>query len=144
MQIKDTTLDAMYKALEYTNRETGFELEFVAEPRRINARGTSFQFRLRAINSHANGARHSWSGRRTVSACWHAHRDFFYVMFRFSPNAVIKTMMATYTAENFDQTYPPTGDVNIGSQMQPAYMPDLCDCNPKPLNLTKVDVPGVY
>lgn len=84
--------------------------------------------RIRVESSRASGARRSWSGRRTVSACWHAHRDVFRELFAQYPEATVQTSMARYTASNFEDVYPDTGNRSIGSMMAPAYMPELCEC----------------
>ena len=84
--------------------------------------------RIVARSSRETGARRSWSGRRTISACWHAHRDIYRAIFEAYPAATITTSLARYTAGNFEDTYPATGWQNIGSMVQPAYMPELCDC----------------
>ena len=45
------------------------------------------------------------------------------------PDPTVRTMYATYRgAAGFEATYPGTAERNVGSQMQPAYPPDLCDC----------------
>ncbi len=80
---------------------------------------------------------HRWSvryattghGRRSVGACWHAHRDFLRAVFAHAPAATVRTRFARYTAEGFEQQFPPTGDVNIGSQYYPVTMPDCCGCD---------------
>ena len=100
----------------------------VIESRDDGVRFPRVRAQLRANSSREVGARRSWSGRRTVSACWHAHRDVYREVFRQYPDATIQTSMARYTADNFENTYPRTGDQNIGSMVSPAYMPELCDC----------------
>lgn len=78
----------------------------------------------------APGARKSWSGRRINAACWHAYRDVIGAVFAINPNARVYTGMAKYRGvEGFHANYPATAHVNVGSVMQPAYMPDLCDCD---------------
>lgn len=84
--------------------------------------------RLTVESSREAGARRSWSGRRCQAACWHAFRDVVRDLLANHPDAVISTSMARYTADNFEDTYPQTGERNIGSMVQHAYMPDLCDC----------------
>lgn len=101
-------------------------IQFADTPRRLSK--NRFRVRLRATSSRGKGARRSWSGRRSVAACWHVFRDVVRETMSEYPDAVFRTAMARYTAENFEHTYPATGHVNIGSMMQPAYMPDLCDC----------------
>lgn len=85
-------------------------------------------FTLRVHSSRGSGARRSWNDRRTVSACWHAHWDVFRAMFDTYPDAVIRTSMATYTADTFEDRAESTRYQNVGSMMSPAYMADLCEC----------------
>lgn len=77
----------------------------------------------------AAGARRSWSGRRIAAACWHAYRDVLAGVFEVNPNARVVTAMSKYVGlSGFHANYPATANANIGSMMQPAYMPELCDC----------------
>ena len=85
-------------------------------------------FTIRARNSAAHGARRSWQGRRTVAACWHAHWDVLAVLLEKHPHATVKTAMATYTADTFEDRALDTATISIGSMMQPTYMPELCNC----------------
>ena len=78
----------------------------------------------------APGARRSWSGRRIQAACWHAYRDGIQAVFDINPNARVRTGMAKYIGQGgFLENYPLTANQNIGSMIQPAYMPELCDCD---------------
>lgn len=78
----------------------------------------------------APGARRSWSGRRLKAACWHAYRDVILGIFHVNPDARVYTGMAKYVGlQGFLDAYPQTAHQNIGSMAQPAYMPDLCDCD---------------
>lgn len=94
----------------------------------IGIRKISTVGRLTVVSSSREGARRSWQGRKCQAACWHAFRDVIRQVFVLAPDAVVKTSMATYTAANFEATYPATGWKNIGSQFQPVTMPELCDC----------------
>jgi len=50
-------------------------------------------------------------------------------LFDVAPAASVYTSMARYVGkQGFESTYPDTAYQNIGSQMMPAYMPELCDC----------------
>ena len=50
-------------------------------------------------------------------------------MFDQCPAARVRTALAVYRGrEGFERHYPATAYVNVGSQMQPAHMPELCDC----------------
>lgn len=89
-----------------------------------------FRGRIHALSSDGPQARKSWQGRRTRAACWHAYRDAVRAVFAVYPHAVITTALARYEgSEGFEAVYPATADHNIGSMMQPAYMPDLCNCD---------------
>jgi hypothetical protein len=82
------------------------------------------------IKTSAPGARRSWSGRRINAACWHAYRDAIIAVFDINPDARVYTAMAKYVGrDGFMAEYPRTADKNIGSMVQPAYMPELCDCD---------------
>src|SRR5215207_5508272 len=79
------------------------------------------------IKTSAPGAHKSWSGRRINAACWHAYRDAILAVFNINPDARVYTSMAKYVGrDGFMSAYPQTADKNIGSMMQPAYMPELC------------------
>lgn len=82
----------------------------------------------------APGQRRSSSGfnsvRRINAVCWHGYRDVLIAVFDAHPDAKVRTALAKYLGkESFYREFPATGDKNIGSQMYPARMPDLCDCD---------------
>lgn len=67
--------------------------------------------------------------RRMSSACWHVHRDVMIAIFDMNPNAKLKTSMIYYKGkEHFYDTFEETGKKNVGSQMFPVTLPELCDC----------------
>jgi len=93
--------------------------------------GNRFRARLRVKNSYGQGARTSSSylRRHTPAACWHAYRDVLEAVFAEYPDARVQTSMATYKGrDGFRDKYSDTAYVNIGSQMYPACMPELCEC----------------
>lgn len=103
-------------------------LIFKREPETI---GRFVHFTLRVKDSKGPGARRSHSGRRLVSACWHAHRDVMVELFDFAPDALLVTAMARYEGrEGFLREYPGTGSVNLGSAFEPMAYRDACDCDP--------------
>lgn len=103
--------------------------ELVVDFLRNNENTNALSFTLRVRDSKGVGARRSWSGRRTVSACWHAHRDVMKNIFEINEHANLYTAMAHYKGkESFYELYPATGWANCGSQMQPACAEELCDC----------------
>ena len=84
--------------------------------------------------------------KRTSSVCWHGHRDFFRALLKRRPDARIQTTLLArenrfnvyhgdltsgarwYTAENFEHVFPLTADLNIGSERDPLYVSDACEC----------------
>lgn len=108
------------------------QITSVQSPKRFRARVVCYESGARLPHlkgMSAAGARKSWSGRRLNAACWHAYRDVMLGIFAVNPDARIYTAMAKYKGlEGFEANYPQTADQNIGSMMQPAYMPDLCEC----------------
>ncbi len=85
-------------------------------------------FTLRVSNSKGKGAKNSASGRRTVSACWCAHRAVMRVIFDRFPNARLVSAIATYNGKaDFDQKHIDTRYHNVGSIMYPATMGELCE-----------------
>lgn len=64
------------------------------------------------------------------AACWHAYRDVMLAVFAINPDARIYTGLAKYRGlAGFLDHFPATAGENIGSMVQPAYMPELCDCD---------------
>ena len=98
-------------------------------PSGLNAAGTRFRQRVIVASSRGAGARRSWSGRRMPCACWHVFRDVVRATLAAHPAVTFRTSLAYYTSDNFEATYPATGTVNVGSMGQPAYLPDLCECD---------------
>jgi len=92
--------------------------------------GSLVRARVGVLSSREPGARRSWSGGRIPSACWHAYRDVLAALFDQRPAARVRTALAVYRGrEGFERDYPATAYRNVGSAMQPAYMPELCDCD---------------
>jgi hypothetical protein len=86
--------------------------------------------RLAVVKSTGPGARRSSTGRRMPCACWHAYRDVLSAVFDAFPDAVIRTSMAVYRGHaGFTETYPETAYQNIGSELYPVTMPQLCECD---------------
>lgn len=91
--------------------------------------GRSLVFTLRCNDSKGPGHRIGRSGRRMVSACWHVHRDVMQAIFDVFPNARIKSSVADYRGtDDFERSFPDTYYKNIGSQIEPTYFGDACDC----------------
>ena len=91
--------------------------------------GRAIRFGLRVKSSKGDGAHRSASGRRTVSACWHAHAEFFRQLFEAFPDARVKSAMADYRGRTaFLSQYEFTGMRNIGSAHHPAQAREACEC----------------
>lgn len=91
--------------------------------------GRAIRFGLKVRSSHGDGAHRSWQGRRTTSACWHVHAEFFRALFDAFPDARIKSAMADYKGrESFEKLYELTGMRNIGSMIQPCLASEACEC----------------
>jgi hypothetical protein len=101
----------------------------IAVERHGHGHGKHLAARLWATDGYGPGARTSWTGRHAHAVCWHAYRDVLAELFERFPKARVRTALAVYRGlEGFERDYPTTAYRNVGSQMQPAYMPELCDC----------------
>lgn len=119
--------------------------EYEGNLRLIEGGRTGLRYRLGVHNGRKIGARMSaGQGRRGPYASWEAHRDFFRALFAHNPKAVVVTGLVrrngvpAYTAENFEDTFPDTAYINIGSQMQPVTMPE-CTIDPRDHVKTRID-----
>lgn len=102
-------------------------LTFKREPETI---GNFVHFTLRVNDSSGEGARRSGSGRRTVSACWHAHKRVMLDIFGENPDAILVSALARYEGQgDFLAKYEATGDTNVGSMAAPVAMRYSCDCD---------------
>lgn len=98
-----------------------------------NKRGDHFTFRLRVKDSSGPGAQFSpetmfGGGRKTVQACWHAHRDFFYAVFKINPKAVVHTALATYRGvDDFQEKFMDTAYLKLHSKWE--AIAERCRCS---------------
>lgn len=149
MQISGLTASEFAAVVERVSRELydGNLTVWDSAPSALNRAGNRFRQRLRVRDSRGRGARRSWSGRRQPAACWHTVRDVVRATLAQYPGAVFRTAYAVYDAETFEERYPRTGTINVGSLAQPVTMPDLCECDehahaaPRRLPVT---IAGVY
>lgn len=101
----------------------------VAAPEWRQVTPRSVRLRVAARDSRGPGARTTWTGRHGPYACWHAYRDVIRRILVAYPHATVRTGLAVYRGRaGFEQTYPATARVNVGSVVAPAFMPALCDC----------------
>ena len=134
MEIKGMTPDQLRAVVDQVSRDhydgnIAVGWEGLGWPRLLNQAGTRFRGRVLARSSRGPGARRAGWGRRLTAACWHVFRDVIREALAQYPQATFRTSMARYTAANFEATYPATGNVNVGSMMEPVTMPELCECH---------------
>lgn len=96
---------------------------------RFDAKGKHYLITLRVKDSKGRFHRRGFTGRRLVSACWHAHYRFMEELYKLVPDAIIISHVARYdNVEEFEALVDGTGTKNIGSMMQPLMFEDACDC----------------
>lgn len=133
MQIKNVTKTDVENAVWRVNArgyDGNIKVHYSADTR-YSAKGVpTFNGRITVHNSHGTGAAVSYHGdsRAKAAACWHVFRDVFAEILETHPDAVIKAMYATYTAETFSDLYPKTGEINVGSMIEPLDAEDACRC----------------
>ena len=104
----------------------------------LNTKRDRWRFTL-ALAESKQYQRLSPSGRKVGAVCWHGHREFFRALFRICQTSDAcrdKTAVSSnwsggkvsYTAENFERTYPATGYQNIGSSFQRMAYREACVC----------------
>lgn len=93
---------------------------------RSSRSGVTLRLKLNA-QTGMPGSRNAASGRRGPWACWHAFRDVLAALYRVHPDAVTRTMYATYKgADDFESKFRATYWQSCGSQLYPAYVGPLC------------------
>jgi len=114
--------------LEQATREASTALyDGNVELRNVEHHGPWTHFKLRVNDCHKPGT-HLGHQRRTVSACWHAHRDVMRAIFRLAPDALLVTALARYEgSEGFEHEFPATGYANVGSMMKPRARHEACE-----------------
>lgn len=128
MEIIGVTLEEFRSAIATVTAEYGGNLVIHDDAKAIS--GRSCRGRVVVNDSRGPGARWSWSGRHGKWACWHAYRDVLTEIFDINPDARVRTSLAHYVGrDGFESSYPATAYKNIGSMFQPAYMPELCECD---------------
>lgn len=121
MQARQCNQEDLQKALDLTNKKYNNNIKF------RDASGSNSKtigFRLGVIDSKKEGSAKSYLGRRTGSACWHVHGDFFDFLFEVCPDAFVLSLSNKITKDEGNWQ-----DWNIGSQANPLYASDACDCN---------------
>ncbi len=118
MIIKNVTEKDLYEALRKVNKH--FDNNVIFEHcNSVNTKGNRWSVRLRVKSSRGKGARLGFSGRHLINACWHVHGEFLEAL---PKDAVIYTAGKTVYPGDWE-------DWNIGSQMNPMYFSEACECN---------------
>lgn len=99
-------------ALERVNQKHGYQLTF----NRFDRSGKYINFTIKSKKSGIPGARYSHSGRKLISASWHAHGYLFDEIFKIEPEAIIYSM-----GEKITKNHGNWKDKNIGSVYNPCY-----------------------
>lgn len=126
MKVWGIDLETLESIKDSVSREYGGNVRWKRLP---EPTGRAIAFTLTVVSSHGDGSRRSNEGRKIAAACWHVHRDLFTRIFGANPDARIKTAMADYRGEqDFYDTYPQTGAVNVGSLYNPLSARNACNC----------------
>lgn len=89
--------------------------------------GIRHNLKLGVANSRVAGARRSGSGRHGKWLCWHGFRDVIRAMMVTNPDTVVRSSQAVYRgSDDFENVYPDTAYVNVGSLFQPSYLAENC------------------
>lgn len=88
-----------------------------------------YDFTLRIADSRMVGAAVAASGRRSVNACWHAHRDVMSALFAQHSRMTLTSAVTRYLGRSgFLDAFADTGYRNIGSLAQPVKAVNACKC----------------
>jgi hypothetical protein len=126
MIVKNVTDNDMESALHACNVQLGTDNVIFNRYEHV---GKRIRFTLTVKDSKGKGARRGFqvnkdgSHRRLAKACWHAHGEFFEALLDFVPEAVIQAGTKT-----IDKNGGNWQDWNIGSQFEPYFYSEACDC----------------
>lgn len=88
-----------------------------------------YDFTLRIAGHWMTGAAITASGRRSINACWHAHRDVMAALFAQHSRMTLTSAVSRYLGRSgFLDTFADTGYRNVGSLAQPVRAVDACGC----------------
>lgn len=137
MEVKGITADQVRWAVEMVNARYDGQLELkpgnypnYEQIRELNRARNRVSFTLKVKDVRNKPGARRGHERRINAACWHLNRDLYVELFKINPDAKITTALSTYDGwEDFLAKYPATGDKNIGSNFQPLYMAQACNCH---------------
>lgn len=122
MKVKNITEQELRDALTRVNLEHNYKLIFNREPEKV---GNFYHFTIRSEKSGIPGARYSHSGRKLVSASWHAHGYLFDAILAIRPDAIIKSWNAEIYVNRDGLVVGNWQDWDAGSYFAPAKMSSL-------------------
>lgn len=134
MLISDVTRDQLDEALELANTVFENNLIWNRAPERA---GRKWRCTLRVKDSGGPGARRGHTGRRMISACWHAHGAFFASLPE-GTNVKAGPHIMHLPEGNWQ-------DWNAGSRLRPVSIASLCECEPSLIRAAHINprlVPG--
>jgi len=116
----NATIQQLNEALSFVNAKFDNNIRFKGIEQKTK---NTVSFTLTVIDSKKPGGRIGHTGRRIAAACWHVHGYFFEYLFNTYDNIKVSagTKVMRSNADNWQ-------DWNIGSQMQPLYYSEACEC----------------
>ena len=140
VEIRNVTKEEIEKALMNTNQYFNDNVIF----NRFERVGKNFQVTLKVKNSKEPGHRRGFAfdpfpnivkGKRLASACWHVWGVFFDELIDINNNAIIISACGRNGKQKIDKTGGNWQERDVGSQMSPMYLSDLCDCYENEINI---------
>jgi len=127
MKIKGLTKEQIELSLLNVNKEYNGNIIFNRFDQdyksKLGKLGKSYIVTLKVKNSKGPGSRFGFTGRRINAACWHVHGNFFEELIKINTNVII-----TVKGKKLDNNNVWDNDYNIGTQFQPLYYSESCDC----------------
>ena len=123
MNAKHCKREELILALEGVNETYDNNITFKSL-KACNKKEDRFNFTLRVISSKGTGSKSTSSGRRTISACFHVHWEFFQHLFKINPNVILvsrgKVIPHNATMSELD--------FKEGNVFNSTYSSQLCQC----------------
>jgi len=117
----NATIQQLNEALSFVNAKFDNNIRFKGIEQKTK---NTVSFTLTVIDSKKPGGRIGHTGRHIAAACWHVHGYFFEYLFTNYGNikVIAGTKKMLSNADNWQ-------DWNIGSNFQPLYYSEACECN---------------
>ena len=106
----NASLKEVKAAIKAVNDKYGYKIIF----NRCETIGKYLHFTIKSEKSGIPGSRTSWSGRKLISASWHAHGYLFDELFALNPDAVVYSNGRKITEDEGNWQ-----DANIGNYYNP-------------------------